>query len=550
MKNSIVARTSAGLVSLFILALGFSTAMAGITIPVDEECLIKNECLIPDSSILPNKKYSHSPVLKFIGETATAKPVTGTTPVPENPFMAENPWNCLHNDMYQSDVYPTPGPLGRNPVVSSTWLGPPAPPETIEAIVVGMTFDSKNNLLIAAAIKMLREKGIAFVQLTLIDPEILLDPEPPNDPLPLKTLARFDLPKETVTGTGFRPAGAYFYMAEDNRIVIGTIDRTIWLVSYSKDDQTGLWSFHHDDDEVWDLSAHIPQGDSIQALQPDWTGLLWFTSKGGVVGTLNMDTGEVIDSLQLPGERIVNGHAAGENGGVYIASTLAMYRFDAATDGTIIESWRKTYDAGTHVKEGQTDIGTGTTPTLMGSSSGDRYVTITDNGQPQMHVLVYDVRDGHLVCSEPVFRPGQASNENSLVATDTSIIVENNFGYKDPLKDTTHGRTTIPGLARIDVENDACRTVWTNDSVSIPTLITKMSLATGLIYTYTKPKGPAATDPWYFTAIDFETGETVWKILAGLGVLYNNHYAGAYLGPDGTLYVGVLGGIVAMRDGE
>ena len=77
-----------------------------------------------------------------------------------------------------------------------------------------------------------------------------------------------------------------------------------------------------------------------------------------------------------------------------------------------------------------------------------------------------------------------------------------------------------------------------------------MSLETGLIYTYTKPKGPATTDPWYFTAIDFETGETVWKELAGNGSLYNNHYAGAYIGPDGTLYVGVLGGIVAVRNGN
>ncbi|APG23742.1 PQQ-binding-like beta-propeller repeat protein [Syntrophotalea acetylenica] len=523
MKVSIVARASAVIVSLFILASGYSSAIAESIYPVAA-------LPIPNSSILPNQKIS--PVPMFIGETVTAKAVTGTTPVPQNPFMAENPWNCMHNDSYQSDVYPTPGPLGSNPVVSSTWLGPP---DGIQAIVVGMTFDRANNLLIAASIKVLREQGFAFVQLTLIDATTLA------------TLARFDLPRETLTGTGFRPAGTYFYMAQDNRIVIGTKDRTIWLVSYSFDSPTGLWSFHHDNEAApWDLTAHIPQGDSIQGLQPDWSGLLWFTSKGGVVGTLDMDTGLVIDSLQLPGERIVNGHAAGEEGGVYIASTLAMYRFDADSDGAPSISWRKTYDAGTHIKEGQTDIGTGTTPTLM----GDRFVTITDNGQPQMHVLVYDRADGHLVCSEPVFQPGQASNENSLVATDTSIIVENNFGYKNALKDTTHGRTTTPGLARIDVENDACRTVWTNESESIPTLITKMSLATGLIYTYTKPKGPAATDPWYFTAIDFETGETVWKILAGVGVLYNNHYAGAYLGPDGTLYVGVLGGIVAVRDGE
>jgi hypothetical protein len=515
MEKSIISTILAGLVP-FLLVFGFSTPVPALE--------------IPNSSILPNQKIHTVP--EFIGETATPEPVTGTTPVPQNPYMAENPWNCMHNDSYQSDVYPIPGPLGNNPVVSSTWLGPP---DGIQAIVVGMTFDSANDLLIAAAIKVLREEGIAFVQLTLIDT------------LTLATLAKLDLPKETVTTTGFRPSGAYFYMAEDNRIVIGTKDRTIWLVSYSYDGGTGRWSFHHDNEaDPWDLSVHIPEGDSIQGLQPDWSGLLWFTSKGGVVGTLDMETGEVIGSLQLPGERIVNGHAAGEEGGVYIASTIAMYRFDADFDGIPYISWRETYDAGTHVKEGQTDIGTGTTPTLM----GDRYVTITDNGQPQMHVLVYERQNGHLVCSEPVFKPGQASNENSLVATDSSIIVENNFGYKNPLKDTTHGRTTTSGLARIDVENDTCRTVWTNDSVSIPTLITKMSLDNGLIYTYTKSKGPAATDPWYFTAIDFHTGSTVWEILAGIGILYNNHYAGAYLGPDGTLYVGVLGGIVALRDGQ
>ena len=110
-----------------------------------------------------------------------------------------------------------------------------------------------------------------------------------------------------------------------------------------------------------------------------------------------------------------------------------MYRFDADNQGNPIITWREPYDAGTHVKEGQTDIGSGTTPTLMGKD----YVTITDNGQPRMHVLVYHRDNGQLVCAEPVFQPGQASNENSLIATDKSIIVENNFGYKDPRKDTT-----------------------------------------------------------------------------------------------------------------
>ena len=77
-----------------------------------------------------------------------------------------------------------------------------------------------------------------------------------------------------------------------------------------------------------------------------------------------------------------------------------------------------------------------------------------------------------------------------------------------------------------------------------------MSLASGLIYTYTKDQGPGKTDAWYFTAIDFWSGETVFKQLAGTGVLYNNHYAPLYLGPDGTAYVGVNGGLVAIRDSQ
>jgi hypothetical protein len=168
-----------------------------------------------------------------------------------------------------------------------------------------------------------------------------------------------------------------------------------------------------------------------------------------------------------------------------------------------------------------------------------------------MHVLVYrrakQVTGSRLVCAEPVFQPGNSSTENSLVATDKSIVVENNFGYKSE-NDTQNGRTTKPGLTRIDVDSDGCQTVWTNEQESIPTVVTKMSLANGLIYTYTKPKGPANTDAWYLTAIDFETGTTAFKQLAGTGILFNNHYAALYLGPNGTAYVGVFGGIVAIRD--
>jgi glucose dehydrogenase len=73
-----------------------------------------------------------------------------------------------------------------------------------------------------------------------------------------------------------------------------------------------------------------------------------------------------------------------------------------------------------------------------------------------------------------------------------------------------------------------------------------MSLASGLIYLYTKPEG--LPDAWYLTAVDFRTGKTVWHRLIGTGVLYNVHYAGLAISPKGVLYSGVLGGTIGVAD--
>jgi hypothetical protein len=78
-------------------------------------------------------------------------------------------------------------------------------------------------------------------------------------------------------------------------------------------------------------------------------------------------------------------------------------------------------------------------------------------------------------------------------------------------------------------------------------VVSKLSEAIGLVYTYTK--GSLSSDPWYFTAIDFRTGRTVYRRLAGTGAGYNNNYAGIAIARNGEEYVGTLGGIVSMRDG-
>jgi hypothetical protein len=168
-----------------------------------------------------------------------------------------------------------------------------------------------------------------------------------------------------------------------------------------------------------------------------------------------------------------------------------------------------------------------------------------------MDVLVYwrarRVSGSRLVCRQPVFTRGASATENSLIGTATAMIVENNYGYTGAMVTSRSGVTT-PGLARVDINRNGtgCHVVWTSGERA-PSVVPKLSLANGLVYTYTKPAGQRAA--WYLTALDFRTGRTVYKQLAGIGLPYNNNYSGIVLHPEGTAYVGVLGGLVALRDG-
>ena len=79
-------------------------------------------------------------------------------------------------------------------------------------------------------------------------------------------------------------------------------------------------------------------------------------------------------------------------------------------------------------------------------------------------------------------------------------------------------------------------------------MVPKLSTSTGLIYTYAREPAPALQQPYYWTAIDARTGATAWKVYAGSGLGFNNNYAGLALRRDGTAYLGVFGGIVALRE--
>ncbi len=101
---------------------------------------------------------------------------------------------------------------------------------------------------------------------------------------------------------------------------------------------------------------------------------------------------------------------------------------------------------------------------------------------------------------------------------------------------------------RVDINRNGkgCHTVWRNTTHAAPTAVSKLALATGLVYTYTKG---SATSTVVLDRARLPHRAQVYKQLAGTGVDYNNNYAGIALARNGTEYVGTLGGVVAMRDG-
>jgi hypothetical protein len=73
-----------------------------------------------------------------------------------------------------------------------------------------------------------------------------------------------------------------------------------------------------------------------------------------------------------------------------------------------------------------------------------------------------------------------------------------------------------------------------------------------LIHTYENLRDRSGADPSYWTAVHYRTGKVAWRQRSGYGGLFNNHHAGIALGQasggNPTLYLGGVGGIMALRD--
>lgn len=487
------------------------------------------------------------------GAVAKARPVPGVLPAWQNPFMAADPKNSVHNDSWQTDDYNQfAGPLGRNPRTFSTEIG---------RTCITLTFDRKGRL-IGSCTNLGDGPGL-----------YMLDPDT------LDTLAFLQLPF-VPPPAGTNPAlnttgGAYFFLDDKDRVVVAAANRHLLVVGETT--VAGAPAFRVVADH--DPTSCLPAGERMPSTLPDAQGRLWFVGRyHGAVGVLDPRTG-TCGSIVLD-EEIENSFAVAKDG-VYIVTDKAQYKFRAGADLKPKVVWRAAYRNSGIAKPGQINAGSGTTPTLLHGPRDTRrttsptYVAITDNADP-MNVVVYRAADRlpkgarRVVCQIPVFGKGASDTENSLIAMGSSLIVENNYGYDlQKFNDVLPGATLVqlggdpglvstPGMARIDInaKGTGCRKVWTNTTVRPASVVSKGNTRTGLIYTYENVRDPGApkADPWYWTAVDYRTGKVVWTQFAGHGGLWNNHYAGIGMGRSKagrpTLYLGGVGGIMALRDGS
>jgi len=438
-------------------------------------------------------------------------------PVPQCPALAPNGRNNMHNDAYMSDTYTWSGPLG-----GRLELGFAALP----GLCATLTFDKLGRIITVCS--GVTTAGVSRT-LRMLDPDTL------------ETVTAIDLPAGGGGSTGFG-GGGYIFLNNKEQAVTPTANQEIWIVDI--DEKKPGFKLA----QRFDLSKVIGHPEaSLQSAMPDWSGRIWWVTDTGVVGYTDPGSGASW-AIQLPSpQQIGNSFAVDETGGVFIASNYAQYRFDVEHTGQLpIVTWCYSYDRGTRMKPGQQNFGTGTTPTLVGSN----YCGITDNADPMMHVVVYrrdkDFVGNRIVCEVPVFAPGFSDTENSLIGYTGNFYVENNYGYTGTFTIPT-GPVT-PGLARVRFDNTPCpgEKVWENNAIVIPSVVSKLSLASGLLHSYTL-EIEDKREHWYFSAVDAATGEVAYKALAGTGLAYDNHYASLFIGPNGTVYVPVWSGIAFMR---
>lgn len=468
---------------------------------------------------------------------------------PVNPFVADSPWPMSHANPYcqASSLYP--GPTKDTSEYKFDYLGELMyyPPITV---AISGAYPDGNHVLWGNTPAMVFKAGLDGGRLSYIEK---IEKEPLNVTLSLIECGLSNAyTLVDCEGTFFVPSIRKIFGYGDE--VPGD--------PYSKIVTKRVFEIPEDQLRSED--------EFIAGLNIAYDGMLVFITNKATVGVVSRS----FDSAHFlhlgEDEETSNSIACDEDDGIYVVTSKHMYRVqwtgDRLTTNESEGGWIANYETGGEVGGIRLGMGSGSTPTLMGTGEQDKLVVITD-GQDLMHIVLFwrdkippdwvqipGTKDRRIAAQIPVPfgnpEATESSSEQSVCVRGYGALVVNNqlnTTSEDPIINIVMSQ--YPDVAPYGAEKfewnpqtQELRSVWVNEEVSLPNGIPAMSAATNLIYDIGQRSGN-----WTWEALDWDTGKSVFSYEIGSNLEYNSCWAATEIGLDGRLYSGSVTGMMCLH---
>jgi hypothetical protein len=336
-------------------------------------------------------------------------------------------------------------------------------------------------------------------------------------------------------------------------------------------------------------SALCGSGDRLVGIVLTWSGDIAFATANGVVGVVPDDPTRWTQatvrtaSTNSPAacasgsglETVSNSIAVDEKGGIYVVTSGAQYRF-RWNGSQVRETWRVPYRSDGYQGGVRLGVGSGSSPTLMGTAKRDDKLVVITDGQKVMHLLfmwrdhvpkgwkpIAPGANPRIACDVPVdFGDPQIDNaqsEQSVAVRGYGAVVVNNSlknsAAFDSLPGSLHYTAAVlasgtpliaaHGMERVDWDpaTRSCHVAWTNSTVSIPNAIPTISGGSDMVYAVGQRNGS-----WGLEGVDYGTGASRLWVPAGLSPSDNSVYADSEVAPDGSVWSGTWGSADIYRN--
>ncbi|MDI6874368.1 MAG: PKD domain-containing protein [Actinomycetota bacterium] len=354
--------------------------------------------------------------------------------------------------------------------------------------------------------------------------------------------------------------------------------------------------------KIPDAELIRPGEEKVVGMTMTYDGMIAFVTNLGTVGVINRQLDpQSAHYISLNGEKgrdpnttleeleqVSNSIAACEKGGIYVVTDRKMYRVQWTGNELTLDprkgAWSAEYDTDTGQQGGRLGKGSGTTPTLMGTGPGDRFVVIADGAKLMKAVLFWrdeipkgwkpiaKGKDPRIAAEVPItFGDSSATesytDQSPLVRGYEVVFVSNTLGSNifdsipPSLQPYTMLLSNIPGIAPRGIEKfrwnatkRKLERVWANPDISVPNCIPCMSSETNLIYVTGQRNGC-----WTLEAVDWDNGKSRFYYRIPISIFgivnfgqdflpfANSFYAATEIGLDGCVYTGTFGGVSRFR---